>query len=205
MKKFLSVLVALALCAALTVCAFAAEGETQTVVSQETVEDIFNGLGDLVNAETDADDAALEAAIEDLYASLQDVQTSGDVSALIDQLKDYAESADVDASAVFSDLGAVQDVVEKFLTDGGFDLDAIKEDLEGSSALNTLVGLYTGGYTDVPTVTNTVTTTTTTIPPEEVPNPKTGDTTTVTGVVAAVSLLAVSAAAAVVLTKKKED
>ena len=200
MKKFLSVLVALALCAALTVCAFAAEGETQTVVSQETVEDIFNGLGDLVNAETDTDDAALEAAIEDLYASLQEVQTSGDVDALVGQLKDYAESADVDASAVFSDLGAVQDVIEKFLSDGGFNLDAIKADLEGSSALNTLVGLYTGGYTDVPEAT--------TEPPEpvtDVPNPPTGDTMTVPGIVAAASVLAISAAAAVVLAKKKED
>ena len=200
MKKFLSVLVALALCAALTVCAFAAEGETQTVVSQETVEDIFNGLGDLVNAETDTDDAALEAAIEDLYASLQDVQTSGDVSALIDQLKDYAESADVDASAVFSDLGAVQDVVEKFLADGGFNLDAIKADLEGSSAPNTLVGLYTGGYTDTPDAP-----TEPTEPVTDVPNPPTGDTMTVPGIVAAASVLAISAAAAVVLAKKKED
>lgn len=200
MKKFLSVLVALALCAALTVCAFAAEGETQTVVSQETVEDIFNGLGDLVNAETDTDDAALEAAIEDLYASLQDVQTSGDVAALVDQLKDYAESADVDASAVFSDLGAVQDVIEKFLSDGGFNLDAIKADLEGSSALNTLVGLYTGGYTDTPDAP-----TEPTEPVTDVPNPPTGDTMTVPGIVAAASVLAISAAAAVVLAKKKED
>ena len=202
MKKFLSVLVAVALCVALTVCAFAVDGETPTVVSQETVEDIFNGLGDLVNAETDTDDAALEAAIEDLYASLQDVQTSGDVSALIDQLKDYAESADVDASAVFSDLGAVQDVLEKFLSDGGFNLDAIKEDLEGSSALNTLVGLYTGGYTDVPEATTEPEPTTTT--PDDVPNPPTGDTTTVTGIVPAASVLALSAAAPVVLAKKKE-
>ena len=200
MKKFFSVLVALALCAALTVCAFAAEGETQTVVSQETVEDIFNGLGDLVNAETDTDDAALEAAIEDLYASLQEVQTSGDVDALVGQLKDYAESADVDASAVFSDLGAVQDVIEKFLSDGGFNLDAIKADLEGSSALNTLVGLYTGGYTDVPEAT-----TEPTEPVTDVPNPPTGDTMTVPGIVAAASVLAISAAAAVVLAKKKED
>lgn len=200
MKKILSVLVALALCAALTVCAFAAEGETQTVVSQETVEDIFNGLGDLVNAETDTDDAALEAAIEDLYASLQDVQTSGDVDALVGQLKDYAESADVDASAVFSDLGAVQDVIEKFLSDGGFNLDAIKADLEGSSALNTLVGLYTGGYTDVPEAP-----TEPTEPVTDVPNPPTGDTMTVPGIVAAASVLAISAAAAVVLAKKKED
>ena len=200
MKKFLSILVALALCAALTVCAFAADGEAQTVVSQETVEDIFNGLGDLVNAETDADDAALEAAIEDLYASLQDVQTSGDVAALVDQLKDYAESADVDASAVFSDLGAVQDVVEKFLADGGFNLDAIKADLEGSSALNTLVGLYTGGYTDTPDAP-----TEPTEPVTDVPNPPTGDTMTVPGIVAAASVLAISAAAAVVLAKKKED
>ena len=200
MKKFLSILVALALCAALTVCAFAADGEAQTVVSQETVEDIFNGLGDLVNAETDADDAALEAAIEDLYASLQEVQTSGDVDALVGQLKDYAESADVDASAVFSDLGAVQDVIEKFLSDGGFNLDAIKADLEGSSALNALVGLYTGGYTDVPEAP-----TEPTEPVTDVPNPPTGDTMTVPGIVAAASVLAISAAAAVVLAKKKED
>lgn len=201
MKKFLSVLVALALCAALTVCAFAVDGETQTVVSQETVEDIFNGLGDLVNAETDTDDAALEAAIEDLYASLQDVQTSGDVDALVGQLKDYAESADVDASAVFSDLGAVQDVIEKFLSDGGFNLDSIKADLEGSSALNTLVGLYTGGYTDTPDAP----TEPTEEPVTDVPNPPTGDTMTVPGIVAAASVLAISAAAAVVLAKKKED
>lgn len=192
MKKILSVIVALALCAVLSVCAFAEEA-VDPAVSEDVLSDIVDGVGDLVNAETEGDDAALEDAINNLYSDIQNAEVTGDAATLVDLLAKYAEGADVDASAVFTDLGALQDVVEKFLGDSGFDMEAIKADLQESSALNTLVGLYTGAYTETPEV-----------PAEEVEpeveNPSTGD--SATGVVVALATLAVSAAAAVVLSKK---
>lgn len=198
MKKILSILLAVALCATFTVCAFAADADS-TTVSDEVLSDIVNGLGDLINAESDEDDAALEKAIEDLYAALDEAGTKGDVSALVEQLKDYANGADVDISDAFTDLGALQDVVEKFLNDGGFDLDTIKKDLENDSALNKLVGLYTGSYTDLPTTSATTPSST-----NSIVNPPTGE--SVSGIAIALSVLAASAAAAVVVcAKKKED
>ena len=198
MKKILSILLAVALCATFTVCAFAADADS-TKVSDEVLGDIVDGLGDLINAETDENDVALEKAIEDLYAALNDANAKGDTSALIEQLKDYANGADVDISDALTDLGALQDVVEKFLNDGGFDLEKIKKDLENDSALNKLVGLYAGSYTKVPTPTTTNPSTT----PTE-PNPPTGE--SISGIAIALSVLVASAGAAVVVcAKKKED
>lgn len=198
MKKILSILLAVALCATFTVCAFAADADS-TKVSDEVLGDIVDGLGDLINAETDENDAALEKAIEDLYAALNDANAKGDTSALIEQLKDYANGADVDISDALTDLGALQDVVEKFLNDGGFDLEKIKKDLENDSALNKLVGLYAGSYTKVPTPTTTNPSTT----PTEI-NPPTGE--SISGIAIALSVLVASAGAAVVVcAKKKED
>lgn len=194
MKKFLSILLAVVLCLSLSVCAFA---EEEPVVSDETLQDLIDGIGDLVDAESEDNDAALKEAIEALSDSLSAVEGTSDMQALVEQLKKYAESADVDAGSVFSDLGALQDVFDKFLGDSGADLDKIKTDLESSSALNTLVGLYTGAYTNVPTTEETP------VDEPDVPNPPTGD--SATGVVVALSVLAVSAAAVVVCTKKKED
>ena len=99
MKKILSILLAVALCATFTVCAFAADADS-TKVSDEVLGDIVDGLGDLINAETDENDAALEKAIEELYAALNDANAKGDTSALIEQLKDYANGADVDNLSV---------------------------------------------------------------------------------------------------------
>jgi hypothetical protein len=198
MKKILSILLAVALCATFTVCAFAADADS-TKVSDEVLGDIVDGLGDLINAETDENDAALEKAIEELYAALNDANAKGDTSALIEQLKDYANGADVDISDALTDLGALQDVVEKFLNDGGFDLEKIKKDLENDSALNKLVGLYAGSYTKVPTPTTTNPSTT----PTEI-NPPTGE--SISGIAIALSVLVASAGAAVVVcAKKKED
>lgn len=198
MKKILSILLAVALCATFTVCAFAADADS-TKVSDEVLGDIVDGLGDLINAETDENDAALEKAIEDLYAALNDANAKGDTSALIEQLKEYANGADVDISDALTDLGALQDVVEKFLNDGGFDLEKIKKDLENDSALNKLVGLYAGAYTKVPTPTTTGDETT----PSEI-NPPTGE--SISGIAIALSVLVASAGAAVVVcAKKKED
>lgn len=198
MKKILSILLAVALCATFTVCAFAADADS-TKVSDEVLGDIVDGLGDLINAETDENDAALEKAIEDLYAALNDANAKGDTSALIEQLKEYANGADVDISDALTDLGALQDVVEKFLNDGGFDLEKIKKDLENDSALNKLVGLYAGAYTKVPTPTTTNPSTT----PTEI-NPPTGE--SISGIAIALSVLVASAGAAVVVcAKKKED
>ncbi len=195
MKKVLSVLVAIALCAVLTVCAFAEDAAP--AVSDDVLAGIVDGVNDLVDAESEGDDAALEEAINNLSNSIQAAQVAGDAETLAGLLADYAEGADVDASAVFSDLGALQDVFEKFLGDSGFNTASMKADLQESSALNTLVGLYTGAYTqtpetpsDVPTFDNE----------PEVENPSTGD--SATGVVVALATLAVSAAAAVVLSKK---
>lgn len=200
MKKILSILLAVALCATFTVCAFAADADS-TKVSDEVLGDIVDGLGDLINAETDENDAALEKAIEDLYAALNDANAKGDTSALIEQLKEYANGADVDISDALTDLGALQDVVEKFLNDGGFDLEKIKKDLENDSALNKLVGLYTGSYTKVPTTTITDPDPTTT---SSEPNPPTGE--SISGIAIALSVLVASAGAAVVVcAKKKED
>ncbi len=199
MKKILSILLAVALCATFTVCAFAADADS-TKVSDEVLGDIVDGLGDLINAETDENDAALEKAIEELYAALNDANAKGDTSALIEQLKDYANGADVDISDALTDLGALQDVVEKFLNDGGFDLEKIKKDLENDSALNKLVGLYAGSYTKVPTAPTTTNSSTT---PTE-PNPPTGE--SISGIAIALSVLVASAGAAVVVcAKKKED
>lgn len=199
MKKILSILLAVALCATFTVCAFAADADS-TKVSDEVLGDIVDGLGDLINAETDENDAALEKAIEDLYAALNDANAKGDTSALIEQLKEYANGADVDISDALTDLGALQDVVEKFLNDGGFDLEKIKKDLENDSALNKLVGLYAGSYTKVPTPSTTDDPSTT---PTE-PNPPTGE--SISGIAIALSVLVASAGAAVVVcAKKKED
>lgn len=198
MKKIFSILLAVALCATFTVCAFAADADS-TKVSDEVLGDIVDGLGDLINAETDENDAALEKAIEELYAALNDANAKGDTSALIEQLKDYANGADVDISDALTDLGALQDVVEKFLNDGGFDLEKIKKDLENDSALNKLVGLYAGSYTKVPTPTTTNPSTT----PTEI-NPPTGE--SISGIAIALSVLVASAGAAVVVcAKKKED
>ena len=199
MKKILSILLAVALCATFTVCAFAADADS-TKVSDEVLGDIVDGLGDLINAETDENDAALEKAIEDLYAALNDANAKGDTSALIEQLKEYANGADVDISDALTDLGALQDVVEKFLNDGGFDLEKIKKDLENDSALNKLVGLYAGSYTKVPT---TPTPTGDETPPSDI-NPPTGE--SISGIAIALSVLVASAGAAVVVcAKKKED
>lgn len=199
MKKILSILLAVALCATFTVCAFAADADT-TKVSDEVLGNIVDGLDDLINAETDDDDAALNKAIEDLYAALEEANAKGDTAALIEQLKDYANGADVDLSDALTDLGALQDVVEKFLNDGGFDLDAIKKDLENDSALNKLVSLYAGAYTKVPTTPTSDPNPTT--PTEE--NPPTGE--SISGIAIALSVLVASAGAAVVVcAKKKED
>lgn len=193
MKKILSVIVAIALCAVFTVCAFAEEAN----VSNDALAGIVDGVGALVDAESEGDDAALESAINDLYKDIQGAQVTGDANALVGLLAKYAEGADVDATAVFSDLGALQDVLEKFLSDSGFNMETVKGDLQQSSALNTLVGLYTGAYTETPATPEA--------PEEEdvepeIENPSTGD--SATGVVVALATLAVSAAAAVVLTKK---
>ncbi len=192
MKKILSAIVAIALCLTLSVCAFA-----QDAVSDDVLSNVVDGVTDLVNAETEGDDAALEDAINNLYAELEKAEVATDAATLAELLAKYAEGADVDASAVFSDLGALQDVVEKFLVDGGIDMEAVKGDLQESSALNTLVGLYTGAYTQTPEVPEEPT-----VDEPVVENPSTGD--SATGVVVALATLAVSAAAAVVLSKKED-
>ena len=205
MKKFLSILMALALCLSFSVLAFAADddaAEEAEVTGTVDVEDALNTVIDLVEAASEDNADAIKDATDALNEALAGVKTQGDVSALIDQLKAYAEGADVDASAVFSDLGALEDVFTKFLDDGGFDLETIEADLKDeNSPLSQIVNLYAGIYQKTPTT--TANEETPEEEPTEVPNPPTGD--SATGVIAALSTLAVSAAAFVVCTKKKED
>lgn len=201
MKKLAGVLLSLVLCLTLSVGAFAVEAQ----VDDKLIADIVDGVGDLVEAESEGDDEAMKQAIDKLYSDLQLALQSGDMSAILDLIVEYALNEDADTSAVFTDLGALKAVVEKFLTDGGYDADRIMKDLQSSSAMSTLVGLYTGGNEP---------TTTTTAPTAEgenpvvnefqpvVENPGTGD--SPAGVAVAFSVLAVSTAAVILLTKKKD-
>ncbi|MBQ8784388.1 MAG: NPXTG-anchored protein [Clostridia bacterium] len=199
MKKLSGIILALVLCLSLSVCAFAVESTPQ--VDDELIADIVDGVGDLVDAESEGDDEALEKAIENLYADLQVAQQTGDMSAIIDLVVKYALSEDADTSAVFSDLAAVEAVIEQFLVDGGYDVEAIKKELQSGSALNTLVGLYTGANEPTADAGNNNNTEVEENQPE-VENPSTGDSST--GVAVALSALAVSAAAVIVLSKKED-
>ena len=195
MRKLIAIMIALALCLSFAVVSFAADEETTDV----DVEDTFNKVVDVIEAASEDNEGAIADATDALNEALANVK-GGDMQALVDQLKKYAESADVDASTVLKDLGSFEDVLTKFLNDGGFNLETIEADLKDeNSPLSKIVGLYAGAYQKTPEVPETETPE----EPTEVPNPPTGD--SATGVIAALSVLAVSAAAFVVCTKKKED
>lgn len=197
MRKLIAIMIALALCLSFAVVSFAADEETPDV----DVEDTFNKVVDVIEAASEDNEGAIADATDALNEALANVK-GGDMQALVDQLKKYAESADVDASTVLKDLGSFEDVLTKLLDDGGFDLETIEADLKDeNSPLSKIVGLYAGAYQKTPEVPTTEVTTPE--EPAEVPNPPTGD--SATGVIAALSVLAVSAAAFVVCTKKKED
>lgn len=197
MRKLIAIMIALALCLSFAVVSFAADEETPDV----DVEDTFNKVVDVIEAASEDNEGAIADATDALNEALANVK-GGDMQALVDQLKKYAESADVDASTVLKDLGSFEDVLKKLLDDGGFDLETIEADLKDeNSPLSKIVGLYAGAYQKTPEVPTTEETTPE--EPAEVPNPPTGD--SATGVIAALSVLAVSAAAFVVCTKKKED
>lgn len=202
MKKVAGVLLALVLCLSLSVGAFAVEPQ----VDDSLVADIVDGIGDLVEAESEGDSEAVKKAIDKLYADLQTARQSGDISAVIELAAEYAENENDDTKVIFASRGAVKTVFEKFMVDGSYGSDKIMKDLRSGSAFNTLVSLYTGGYV-APTTTTAVTEegeepTVNEFQPE-VENPSTGD--SLTGVAVAFSVLAVSAVAAVVLSKKKEQ
>lgn len=195
MRKLIAMMIALALCLSFAVVSFAADEETPDV----NVEDTFNKVVDVIEAASEDNEGAIKDATDALNEAIANVK-GGDMQALVDQLKKYAESADVDASTVLKDLGSFEDVLTKFLNDGGFNLETIEADLKDeNSPLSKIVGLYAGAYQKTPEVPETETPE----EPAEVPNPPTGD--SATGVIAALSVLAVSAAAFVVCTKKKED
>ena len=202
MKKFAGVLLALVLCLALSVGVFAVE----TPVDDKLIADIVNGIGDLVEAESEGDDEKMKKTVEKLYSDLQVAQQSSNISAVIDNAVKYALEEDNDTSAIFTNRGALNSVIGKFFVDGGYDPVKIMKDLQSSSALSTLVGLYTGGNEPTPTTTTAI------AEDGEVPvvnefqpqieNPSTGD--SATGIAVAFSVFAVSTAAAIVLTKKKD-
>lgn len=200
MKKLAGILLAFVLCLTLSVGAFAIE----TQVDDSLVADIVDGVGDLVEAESEGDDEAMKKAIDKLYADLQLARQSGDISAVIDLAVKYALDEDNDLSAVFEDRSALNAVIQKFPADGSYSAAGIMKELKASAAMSTLVSLYTGGY-KAPATTTAATaegeaTTVNEFQPL-VENPGTGD--SPAGVAAAFSVLAVSAAAIVLLKKKK--
>ena len=202
MKKVAGVLLALVLCLSLSVGAFAVEPQ----VDDSLVADIVDGIGDLIEAESEGDSEAVKKAIDKLYADLQTARQSGDISAVIELAAEYAENENDDTKVIFASRGAVKTVFEKFMVDGSYGSDKIMKDLRSGSAFNTLVSLYTGGYV-APTTTTAVTEegeepTVNEFQPE-VENPSTGD--SLTSVTVAFGVLAVSTVAAVVLSKKKEQ
>ncbi|MBQ8229031.1 MAG: hypothetical protein IJZ88_08485 [Clostridia bacterium] len=200
MKKLLGIMLAIVLCLALSVCAFAVESTTQ--VDDDLIADIVDGVGDLVDAESEGDDEALEKAIENLYADLQEAQQTGDLTAIMQLVVEYALSEDADTSAVFTDLAALEEVLEKVLVNSGYDVEAIKKELQNSSALNTLVNLYTGAYTETPE--NEAETNAPVVDYNQpaVVNPSTGDSST--GIAVALSVFTVSAMAVIALSKKED-
>ncbi len=193
---------ALVLCLSFSVLAFAEDEDIAAPTDGAVdIEDTLNDIVGFVEAASEDNEGAIKDATDALNEALSGVNTTGDLKAVLEQAKTYAEGAGIDASAVFSDLGALEDVLTKFLNDGGFDLEAIEADLKDeNSALSKIVGLYAGAYQKTPEV---PTTETPEEEPTEVPNPPTGE--SATGVIAALSVLAISAAAFVVCTKKKED
>ncbi len=193
---------ALVLCLSFSVLAFAEDEDIAAPTDGAVdIEDTLNDIVGFVEAASEDNEGAIKDATDALNEALSGIKTTGDLKAVLEQAKTYAEGAGIDASAVFSDLGALEDVLTKFLNDGGFDLEAIEADLKDeNSALSKIVGLYAGAYQKTPEV---PTTETPEEEPTEVPNPPTGE--SATGVIAALSVLAISAAAFVVCTKKKED
>ncbi len=195
MKKLFSIIIAFVLSFALSLCAFA-----QEPVDDELIADIVEGVGDLVDAESEGDDEALQQAIEHLYADLQEAQQTGDMSEIIDLVVEYALSEDADTSAVFTDLAAVEAVINQVLSSGGYDIEAIKKELQANSALNTLVGLYNGAEEPTTQADNSDVQEYENQP--EVVNPSTGD--SYTGVAVALSVLVACSAAAITLSKKED-
>ncbi len=201
MKKIAGLLLAFVLCLSLSVGAFAVE----TQVDNNLVADIVDGIGELVEAESEGNNEAMKKAVEQLYSALQTAQQSGDVSAVIDNAVKYAMDENNDTSVIFTNRGALNSVIGKFLTDGSYAPDKIVKELKSSSALGTLVSIYTGA--NEPTTANAAdedaeAPVVNEFQPE-VENPDTSD--SFTGVVVAISTLAVSTVAAVALSKKKED
>ena len=96
MKKFAGVLLALVLCLALSVGVFAVE----TPVDDKLIADIVNGIGDLVEAESEGDDEKMKKTVEKLYSDLQVAQQSSNISAVIDNAVKNALEEDNDTSAI---------------------------------------------------------------------------------------------------------
>lgn len=199
MKKVAGVLLAFLLCLSLSVGVFAVEPQVDTTL----VANIVDGIGDLVEAESEGNNEAMKKAVEQLYADLQTAQQSGNVSAVIDLAVKYALDADNDTSVIFTNRGAINSVVGKFLADGGYDSAKIMKDLRSGAALGTLVSLYTGANEP---------TTTVIAEDDEAPamnefqpqieNPSTGD--SAVGVTVAFGVLVVSVVTAITIAKKKE-
>lgn len=201
MKKLTGILLTIMLCFTLSVCVFAVESNDR--LDGDIVADIVDGLGKLVDAESEGNDEAIKEAIETLYQDLHEAQQNGNISQIIQKSVEYALDADTDLSDVFNDAVAVETVIKKVSADGSFDVEKIKRDLQSSSALRTLVNLYTGANpVRVQHSGTTSDAAATEYYQPEIVNPGTGD--SGIGIAVALSIFSVSSLAVISLTKKKD-
>lgn len=217
MKKIISILFAISLCGAFSVCAFAADEDdttTTVVASDEQISDVYDQVSDVIDDlgildnsgdfTLDADSA--QTAIDNLTNTLSGLDLDkADLEALIAQLEEYASGAGLDLSTIFSDTGALEDFLGYFLGDAGVDASALLDKIQESG----IGDLFLSLYYSAPKVTTTKATTTkaTTTVPETTSFVKTGDSTTTTTLAAVVlGVLSLGAGAGfVVMNKKKEN
>ncbi len=199
MKKFLSIIFSAVLCFVLSVGAFAVE--TANTVDDKLIADIVEGIGDLVDAESEGDSEAFGKAVEGLYADIQSAQESGSMSEVVTLVVNYVINEETDIKDVVSDRGAFDAVIKAFFVEDGYDIEKIKTGLKQSSALKTIVNLYTGANPESPKVEVSEDDQENVNLPE-IENPNTGESSA--SILTAVSVLMVSSAVAAILIMKKD-
>lgn len=217
MKKILSLILALAMMASLSVYAFAAE------VSDSILENAFSHLEKLIDAESEARYAAAKDEIKSLYSVIKDSAIT-DSNSLAERMKDYADTCDSDIAPIFSDMASVKDILSMFISENVVNIDDLQGKIQESKSLDKALELYTGAYIvkapskDEPETTKvdatvaddaestdetTTTTTNTAYEPPKVENPKTGDSSA--GTIIALAVLGVSVATVAIASKKKSS
>lgn len=193
MKRLLCIVFSVVFCFVLSSGALA-------VVEDGFVADIVDGIADLIEAESEGDSEAFSKAVDGLYADIQPVREGSNVAEIVSLAIKYISNEESDISDVFSDRGAVEAVLSKFFVDEGYDVEKIKAELKQSTALDTLVNLYTGANPETPK-TQPVS------DAQEIPdmpaieNPNTGEGSS--GVMAALIILVTSASVAIATSKKE--